>query len=122
MKRRIEPHPGRRFEILAMLDRTHPRATKDFDWSAEDLARAMRANLWTIRHTLARLRSRGLVEAELAGGENPTERRLKSGDVLKGVLPSQLLIWKITKKGLERVAYVGGHERWCLICRNDQAR
>lgn len=115
MKKTVR-HPGRRFEILAALDRTHRRDVGDYEWSAIDLAKALKSNRYTIAHTLLKLARYDLVEGESVGGFTDYERPLKAGGGVVVKLPNMTLIWRLTKRGEERLAYVGGHERWCVLC------
>lgn len=103
---------GRRFQLLAMLDGSHDQA-----WSSEDLAKVCGISKATVHHILARLQKFGLVD----GNRDPESvvgfnRTLKSGAVMSGRMPNKTYFWTITPKGKSRVAYVGGHQKWCPMC------
>lgn len=108
---------GRRVEILALIEGTHS-APKKFGgrWTSAAVASICGIAPATAHHILARLRKNGLVEIQRGAGAE-YRRPLKGGGVLVARMPGRLAIWSISEKGIGRVKYFGGHEKWCPICK-----
>jgi hypothetical protein len=103
--------PGRRFQLLAILDETH-----DGTWSSQELAKICGIASSTVHHILTRLEKFDLVKGFPSKSIIGFHRTLRSGAVLSGKMPNMSYHWTITPKGQQRVAYVGGHKKWCPLC------
>jgi hypothetical protein len=114
MERRAK-NPGRRFQILAVLDRRHP-APRPPGWTSSAVAAACGIAPPTAHHLVTRLLKNGLVEAEELVRDLDFRRKLKTGGSMSGTIPVRTLVWGLTAKGAARLAYKGGHARWCPMC------
>lgn len=110
-------NPGRRFQVLALLDGRHPPPKDPGYWSAYDVAGVCGISTFAALHLLARSRKYGILVAEervsaaayvkkLPGRQGPRE----------GTLPVRTLAWSVTEKGKERLLHFGGHAQWCPVC------
>jgi hypothetical protein len=101
----MEPkNENRRIEFLALLDGTHRPPPGHASWTARALAEVSGISLYTALHLVRRQRLhetiRDLGPAEGAGGG-------------RGRPPGELAL---TDKGRARLAWFGGHARWCPLC------
>jgi hypothetical protein len=108
--------PNRRFQILSLLDGTHGHPETGY-WSAQFISSTFGISLHTALHALARLRNYNLVVSSEVGERIEVRRPLKNGSILVGGIPKKTLAWTLTEKGRERLKYVGGHEKYCPLCK-----
>lgn len=112
-----QKNPGRRFQILALLDGRHS-SPKGFQegWTSRAICETVGIGHAATHHLLTRLRLQGLVMRTRTSKAVGFRRELGSGRALVGTIRTYPLVWEITEKGAKRLDYKGGHSRWCPFC------
>lgn len=116
--------PGRRFEILALLEHDPPsmesagsRKAGAPGWTSLEIAATTDITGTTAHHLLVRLKTWKLVQAIRTKETVPVRREIGQGRVLVTSIPKRTVFWKITDKGKGRLVYFEGHDKWCPLCR-----
>lgn len=118
--------PGRRFQVLALLDGTHAPLPESRNlsppqgWRSVDVARVCGIAGSSAHHLLVRLKGWDLVQARQPGAAVEIRRKMGRSKTLVGSIPDRTIFWEATQKGKDRVAYKGGHAKWCPMCAEAQ--
>lgn len=95
---------GRRIEFMALLDGTHRAPAGHGSWTARAIAEACGISPYTALHLVRRQKFHEIIK-----DEGPA-------DDAGGIVGRPPHVLSLTDKGRARLAYFGGHAKWCPLC------